>query len=50
MNLLNGFAFAYIIPQGQKKLNADMNRVLYDKAAALDLACYDSPDFYNDFV
>jgi ATP-binding cassette subfamily B protein len=27
-----------------------MNRILYDKAAALDLACYDSPEFYNDFV
>jgi len=50
LNLLNNFASAYINPRGQEKLNASMNRILYDKAAALDLSCYDSPEFYDDFV
>jgi ATP-binding cassette subfamily B protein len=50
VNLLNNFLSAYIFPRGQEKLNAGMNRILYDKAAKLDLSCYDSPEFYNDFV
>jgi ATP-binding cassette subfamily B protein len=50
LNLLNSFMSTYIAPRGEEKLNAGMNRILYDKAAALDLACYDSPKFYNDFV
>jgi len=50
LNLLNNYLSAYVNPRGQEKLNASMNRILYDKAAALDLSCYDSPEFYNDFV
>ncbi|MCL2772185.1 MAG: ABC transporter ATP-binding protein/permease [Oscillospiraceae bacterium] len=50
LNLLNTFVSAYVNPRGQEKLNASMNRILYDKAAAIDLSCYDSPEFYNDFV
>ena len=50
LNLLNTFVSAYVNPRGQEKLNASMNRILYDKAATIDLSCYDSPEFYNDFV
>lgn len=50
LNLLNNYVSAYVNPRGQEKLNASMNRILYDKAANLDLSCYDSPEFYNDFV
>ena len=48
--LFNNYASMYINPKGQEKLNASVNRILYEKAAALDLSCYDSPEFYNDFV
>jgi len=50
ISLLNTFMDEYITPRGQEKLNAGMNQVLFDKAASLDLSCYDSPKFYNDFV
>ena len=50
LNLSDNFVSAYVSPRGREKLNAGMNRILYDKAAAIDLSCYDSPEFYNDFV
>ncbi|MBQ9746953.1 MAG: ABC transporter ATP-binding protein [Clostridia bacterium] len=34
----------------QKKLQYRVHSVLFEKARALDLACYDDPEFYNDFV
>lgn len=34
----------------QKKLQYRMHSVLFEKARSLDLACYDDPEFYNDFV
>ena len=50
LNLLNNYMSSYVAPRGQEQLSAGMNRILFDKAAALDLSCYDSPEFYNDFV
>jgi len=50
LNVLNNVVSRYIDPRGKEKLNANMNRILYDKAAAIDLSCYDSPEFYDDFV
>lgn len=50
LNLLDKYVSTYITPQGQEKLNASMNRILHNKAATLDLSCYDTPEFYNDFV
>ena len=37
-------------PTEQKKLQYRIHSVLFDKARSLDLACYDDPEFYNDFV
>lgn len=34
----------------QKKLQYRIHSVLFEKARALDLAYYDDPEFYNDFV
>lgn len=34
----------------QKKLQYRIHSKLFEKARELDLACYDNPEFYNDFV
>ena len=53
------FIFAYIFhewywqfiePKARQELHKRMQEKLYKKAAALDLACYDNPKFYTDFV
>lgn len=40
----------FIEPKAKQELHKRMQGKLYKKAAALDLACYDNPKFYNDFV
>lgn len=37
-------------PIEQKGLQYRLHSVLFEKARALDLACYDDPEFYNDFI
>ena len=34
----------------ERRLSTRMRRELYEKAQRMDLACYDDPDFYNQFV
>lgn len=34
----------------RKKLHLRMHGELFEKARSLDLACFDDPEFYNDFV
>ncbi|MBR4873093.1 MAG: ABC transporter ATP-binding protein [Clostridia bacterium] len=41
--------FVYIL-RANHKLHAGMQGELYLKARALDQACYDDPEFYNDFI
>ncbi|WEK56222.1 MAG: ABC transporter ATP-binding protein [Candidatus Cohnella colombiensis] len=36
--------------KGLEKLNLALKTELYEKAAAIDLACYDDPEYYNEFV
>lgn len=33
-----------------QKLQYDMQKEMYEKALSVDLACYDDPEFYNDYV
>ena len=48
--ILNIF-FAYrIYPKAIEKVNREIRLMLYDKASQLDLAYYDDPEYYNDFV
>ena len=52
---LLAFAFdkwywGYTNPIIQKKLHLRMHEELFRKALSLDLACFDDPEFYNDFV
>ncbi len=37
-------------PLEQKGLQYRLHSVLFEKARSLDLACYDDPEFYNDFI
>ncbi len=37
-------------PVLERKLRFRMHRELYCKAQRMDLACYDDPDFYNQFI
>lgn len=38
------------LPKAQEKVNRDIRLMLYEKARSMDIACYDNPEFYNDFV
>ena len=40
----------FVEPKARQELHKRMQEKLYKKAASLDLACYDNPDFYTDFV
>ena len=37
-------------PAQKQKLHLRMHRELFEKSLTLDLACFDDPEFYNDFV
>ncbi len=39
-----------ILPVLDRRLRAKMHAELYRKAQSMDIACYDDPDFYNEFV
>ena len=41
---------ARFLPVGKQKIDRAIRMELYKKAAKMDLACYDDPAFYNDFV
>jgi ATP-binding cassette subfamily B protein len=40
----------YVRPIAKEKLHKNMQMELFKKASELDLACYDNPEFYNEFV
>lgn len=42
--------WGYRNPLIQRKLQLRMHEELFVKALSLDLACFDDPEFYNDFV
>ncbi len=39
-----------ILPVLTRRLQTKMHAELYRKAQSMDIACYDDPDFYNEFV
>ncbi len=39
-----------ILPKAEEKINKELRLTLYQKAAQMDMAKYDDPTFYNDFV
>ena len=47
---LDAWYWQYYNPLLRRKLELRLHRELFDKAQTLDVACYDDPAFYNDFV
>ncbi len=46
----DGWYWRYWQPLQHRKLHNRLNKELFKKAGSLDVACYDDPEFYNDFV
>lgn len=42
--------YNYVEPKARQQLHERMHSELFRKAISLDLACYDNPDFYNEFI
>lgn len=47
---INSYYMSVVQPANIEKLNCKLYSSIYDKAAKMDLAAYDDPKFYNDFV
>lgn len=50
INLFHSWYYEYYQPNTDKKLQHRMHAELFDHALSMDLACYDDPKFYNDYV
>lgn len=50
INLFHSWYYEYYQPNIDKKLQHRMHAELFDHALSMDLACYDDPKFYNDYV
>lgn len=48
--LLNGLYKGSYFPRKKEYLYGKMHEELFEKARNMELACYDNPKFYNDFV
>lgn len=48
--LLNGLYNGSYFPRQRERLYGKMHEELFEKAKDMELACYDNPKFYNDFV
>lgn len=48
--VIEGAYYQSIQLKGREKLHKSLRMLLYEKAAKMDLACYDQPDYYNEFV
>jgi len=50
LHICDGFFYEYITPKHTVILTTKMKETFYRKAAEIDVACYDEPNFYNEFV
>ncbi len=48
--LFNKWRLNVYVPRVKHTLHENIQNELYQKARHLDLACYDDPEFYNDFI
>ncbi len=46
----NAYMYQSIQMKAQPKIKKALKEMLYKKAKEIDLACYDDPAFYNDFI
>lgn len=42
--------YQFVKPRTQQQLHEKMHSRLFEKSANLDLACYDDPEFYNEYI
>lgn len=42
--------YQFVKPRTQQQLHEKMHSRLFEKSAELDLACYDDPEFYNEYI
>lgn len=48
--VVEGVYYQSIQLKGREKLHKNLRMLLYEKATKMDLACYDEPGYYNEFV
>ncbi len=48
--LFNAFLFQKVQMKAQPKIKQALKEMLFKKAKNIDLACYDDPTFYNDYI
>ena len=48
--LYSALVHGYVMPVFAVKAEKKLKLMLYKKANAMDLSCYDDPDYYNEFV
>lgn len=48
--LFNAYLFQKLQQKAQPKIKQAVKRMMFQKAKEIDLACYDNPEFYNDYV
>lgn len=48
--LFNAFLFQKLQQKAQPKIKQAIKQMMFNKAKEIDLACYDNPEFYNDYV
>ncbi len=48
--LYSGVFYSWVTEISMPKIEKKLRFMLYEKAASLDIACYDDPDYYNEFV
>ena len=48
---ISGIIWGYIVsPRADIKIRAYVNNIIYDKAASVDLSCFENPEFYDTYV
>ena len=48
--LFNAFLYHKVQQKAMPKIKRDVRKLLYNKAAEIDIDYYDNPEFYNDFI
>ena len=48
--LFNAYLYQKVQMKSMPKMKQAMKEMMYQKAREIDLACYDDPQFYNDYV
>lgn len=50
VNVRNAIYDQYMVPVSEQRIHRRIRMELFEKAAKMDLRCYDDPEFYNKFV